>query len=189
MFFFFIWKMAQLITKSRRAGQPVKQAQWRRSWRSSWEDSPVWELGMHKVDGVLVWHREGHSSLIGGGGHIYDDFSFLALGESAAWELTPLTPLAKNQWKNKIKNLIAITPEYNSYFQGRHWWFDESFCARSSPLSFFDLLFVGAGFFFKVWAWPCSLHRRSWKLMNFHIMKTWERQMAARTVILREKSH
>lgn len=25
---------------------------------------------------------------------IYDNFSFLALGESAAWELTPFTPLA-----------------------------------------------------------------------------------------------
>lgn len=57
-------------------------------------------------------------------------------------------------------------------------------CARCSPLSFFDLLLEGTCFFFKVWVWACSLHRRSWKLINFHIMKAWVRQMAARTVIL-----
>lgn len=33
----------------------------------------------------------------GGGEYIYDDFSFLALGESAPWEFTPFTPLAKNK--------------------------------------------------------------------------------------------
>lgn len=61
--------------------------------------------------------------------------------------------------------------------------------ARCSPLSFFDLLLEGACFFFRVWAWLCSLHRRSWKLINFHIMKAWVRQMAARTVILQEKGN
>lgn len=60
-------------------------------------------------------------------------------------------------------------------------------CARCSPLSFFDLLLEGTCFFFKVWAWACSLHRRSWKLINFHIMKAWVRQMAASTVILIER--
>lgn len=39
---------------------------------------------------------------VGGGGQkkkgrIYNDFSFFALGESAPWECTPLTPLAKKR--------------------------------------------------------------------------------------------
>lgn len=64
--------------------------------------------------------------------------------------------------------------------------FCTSFVLVPLPLSFFDLLLEGTCFFFKVWAWACSLHRRSWKLINFHIMKAWVRQMAARTVILVE---
>lgn len=48
-----------------------------------------------------------------GGERIYEDFSFLALGESAAWEFTPLTPLAKSQNKNRIIYHITITSEGN----------------------------------------------------------------------------
>lgn len=76
--------------------------------------------------------RGGDDGSLRKGECVYDDFSFLALGESAPWEFTPFTPLA---------------------------------------LSFFDLLLAGTCFFFKVCAWACSLHRRSWKLINFHIMK------------------
>lgn len=69
------------------------------------------------------------------------------------------------------------------------WFINSGYVAHCSPLSFFDLLLEGACFFFKVWAWPCSLHRRSWKLINFHIMKAWVRQMAARTVTLIERGN
>lgn len=91
--------------------------------------------GREGLEGLLVGHSHGGTGGDGSlrkGECVYDDFSFLALGESALWEFTPFTPLA---------------------------------------LSFFDLLLAGTCFFFKVCAWACSLHRRSWKLINFHIMK------------------
>lgn len=49
-----------------------------------------------------------------------------------------------------------------------------------------DLPLVTAGFLFTGGAWKaeCSLHLRSWKLMNFHIMKACVMQMDARTAIL-----
>lgn len=45
---------------------------------------------------------------------------------------------------------------------------------------------VTAGFLFTGGAWKaeCSRHLRSWKLMNFHIMKACVMQMEARTAIL-----
>lgn len=50
-----------------------------------------------------------------------------------------------------------------------------------------DLPLVTAGFLFTGGAWKaeCSLHRRSWKLMNFHIMKACVMQIEARTAILK----
>lgn len=143
----------------------------------------------------------------GGGECIYEDFSFFALGESAPWEFTPFTPLAKKNKKTKTKQQ-HIQFSYKSLitdiacvimdikhllmcaggFLDLSWAGDQCFADKDgrSPLSFFDLLLEGTCFFFKVWAWECSLHRRSWKLINFHIMKAWVRQMAARTVILIE---
>lgn len=49
-----------------------------------------------------------------GGERVYEDFSFLALGESAAWEFTPLTPLAKSQKKKRIIFHITIISEGKS---------------------------------------------------------------------------
>lgn len=49
-----------------------------------------------------------------GGEGVYEDFSFLALGESAAWEFTPLTPLAKSQKKKRIIYHITIISEGKS---------------------------------------------------------------------------
>lgn len=93
-----------------------------RPWRSGWGGGVVlcgsWEC--------IRWRRRcwfdtavqvsGGSSLTGGWGHVYDDFSFLALGESAAWEFTPLTPLAKDQSKIKNQNRII---SISSIFPGR----------------------------------------------------------------------
>lgn len=195
MFSFFIWKNGTVECWPLNIG--MLGSQW---------NGPVKEILERRLGGqscVRAGNEQGRGGGVGtthpmrcrdrslrGGERIYEDFSFLALGESAAWEFTPLTPLAKSQNKNRIIYHITITSEGKSQmsFQRGHWCFGKTFCAHISPLSFFDLLLEGAGFFFKVWVWPCSLHRRSWKLMNFHIMKTWERQMAARTVILREKS-
>lgn len=56
------------------------------------------------------------------------------------------------------------------------------------PVPFLEVLpLVTAGFLFTGGAWKaeCSLHRRSWKLMNFHIMKACVMQMEARTAILK----
>ena len=55
------------------------------------------------VSGIQpVWLREGADLWEGKdrkdpGRNIYDDFSFLALGESAPLALTPFTPLAENK--------------------------------------------------------------------------------------------
>lgn len=46
------------------------------------------------------------------------------------------------------------------------------------------LLFGLKAFFLEAWLWLCSLHFFNWKLMNFHIIQAWVRQMAARHVIL-----
>lgn len=51
-----------------------------------WRHSPV------RVGGGVVAVEEGSE-----GERIYNDFSFFALGESAPWEFTPLTPLAKKR--------------------------------------------------------------------------------------------
>ena len=91
------------------------------------------------------------------------------------------------------KDLLIDTPQKNDGPENYHSMgllngtLFPALCACCSPLSFFDLLLEGTCFFFKVWAWACSLHRRSWKLINFHIMKAWVRQMAASTVILIER--
>lgn len=47
------------------------------------------------------------------------------------------------------------------------------------------LLFGLTAFFFEAWFWLCSLHFFNWKLMNFHIIQAWVKQIAARQVILR----
>lgn len=47
-----------------------------------------WTQPLRRWDGVGSLKR-------GLRGYTYDDFSFLALGESAPWEFTPFTPLAK----------------------------------------------------------------------------------------------
>lgn len=63
-----------------------------------------------------------------------------------------------------------------------------SLFAEYKPVPFLeDLPLVTGGFFFTAGAWKveCSLHLRSWKLMNFHIMNAWVMQMDARTAILR----
>lgn len=60
--------------------------------------------------------------------------------------------------------------------------------SQYQPVPFLeDLPLVTAGFLFTGGAWKaeCSLHRRSWKLMNFHIMKACVMQMEARTAILK----
>lgn len=63
-----------------------------------------------------------------------------------------------------------------------------SLLTKYKPVPFLeDLPLVTVGFFFTAGAWKaeCSLHLRSWKLMNFHIMNAWVMQMDARTAILR----
>lgn len=129
------------------------------------------------------------------GERIYNDFSFFALGESAPWELTPLTPLAKKRGGHiQISFSLSASRRALSHLRATAWRPSLHNVAGvdarlvCSPLSFFDLLLEGGCFFFMVWAWLCSLHRRSWKLINFHIMKAWVRQMAARTVTLQRKA-
>ena len=46
-------------------------------------------------------------------------------------------------------------------------------------------IFGLTAFFLLAWIWLCSLHFFSWKLMNFHIIQAWVRQMADRQVILK----
>lgn len=69
----------------------------------------MWELKMHIMVGVggslgltqPQRHRERwffeNGVRMGRWESIYDDFSFLALGESAPWEFTPFTPLTTNK--------------------------------------------------------------------------------------------
>jgi len=51
------------------------------------------------------------------------------------------------------------------------------------------LLFGLTAFFLEAWFWLCSRHFFNWKLMNFHIIQAWVRQMAARQDILRGGRH
>lgn len=59
------------------------------------------------------------------------------------------------------------------------------------PLSFLEAFpLADTNFFFTDWGWEeeCSLHLRSWKLMNFHIINAWVMQMEASTLILETKN-
>lgn len=114
-FLFFIqkWHSRAMIRKSRRAGRLAtskakcilalevqlggqvlcgswKCISWRRSWRKCWLD-----IAKEARGGKMVLWEVGDRG--GWGECIYDDFSFLALGESAAWEFTPFTPLAEKK--------------------------------------------------------------------------------------------
>lgn len=78
-------------------------------------------------------------------GMFYEDFSFLALGESAWWELTPFTPLAKKKkkerskmWKSrqafKLCTVLSFEKLKNKrhlivYFKEQLWW---SHCVNES---------------------------------------------------------
>lgn len=46
---------------------------------------------------------------------IYDDFSFLALGESAPWEFTPFTPLAKSKAHIQISYNPLIADGHHAF--------------------------------------------------------------------------
>lgn len=46
---------------------------------------------------------------------IHDDFSFLALGESAPWEFTPFTPLAKSKGHIQISYNPLIADGHRAF--------------------------------------------------------------------------
>lgn len=90
------------------------------------------------------------------------------------------------RWRRRLKTQVSpnIRREFCLHdlkLKDRRRW------SVSSPLVgslLWSLLFGLNVFFFDAWLWLCSLHFFNWKLMNFHIIQAWVRQMAARHVIL-----